>query len=174
MATNAEFKLLQAWFKKLGLNKYKSITKNQLNQLKEFDLRNVKIDDLTLLQHIPQMKKLFLQGSSLPKDVTPLLACGDDLERIYLNNSNVTDEQLIVIGQLKKLNRLDLTNTLVTTLTPLENHPTLETLHVTGSKVTHLPELPMLKVLHAKNIKIDNIDKLNKITPNLERNDYTF
>ena len=170
MANNAEFKLLNDWFKKHNLTKYVELKQSQINQLKELDLRGVKIDTLELLQHIPQLKKVRFNKATLPKNIDPLLKCKDDLEILYFNETELTNEQLAKIATLPKLTRLDISGcSKITNILSLEKHQALEILQLDHMKEVEIPSLPKLVQLYHIKTPVKNLDDVEKLLPNCKR-----
>lgn len=93
-----------------------------------------------------------LEGCSEPGKSLAALADLPDLERLYISNSAVTDDDLRHIAGLKKLRRLALWRTNITErgIRHLENLENLELLDIHGSNVgedalPHLARLPHLR-----------------------------
>lgn len=95
------------------------------------DLTGTAIDD-----------RLFLEAKEMPWDVA----------RLGLESTNVSDESMPLIAQMKSLSELDLTNCNITDegLKSLQGHPTLRSLWLAGTKLTDdslkiLASLPRLE-----------------------------
>ena len=148
--------------------------------LKELDLSENSISDLTPLSSMRPLDKLFLRSNRIVDvapikslvglrelnlsgnqivDVSPLRAASK-LERLYLSTNRVED--LDPISELKNLQKLHLALNSVEDLTPLNSLQRLEELELSGNRITQLGALSQLKKL--RSLFLDD-NRLNDLSP---------
>ncbi len=130
-----------------------------LVNLKELDLKNTRVSDLTPLKGLPNLKKLELQFSKVT-DLTPLKGL-PNLRFLALGNTKVSD--LTPLKGMPNLQCLYLQNTKVTDLTPLKGLAELRILNLENTNVTDLTPLKGLPVLMQLNLRNTNVTDLTPL-----------
>jgi len=102
--------------------------------LEKLYLSNTRVKDISPLKGAP-LKELNMVGAKV-SDLSPLE--GSPLRMLWVTDCPVSD-----VGPLAKVPVVSVTleNTLISDLGPLKGHPTLERLHIAGTRVTDLSVL---------------------------------
>jgi len=131
-----------------------------LNQLKELDLSNTQVTDLSPLSGLNQMNALYLRNTQVT-DLSPLSGL-NYLNRLFLSNTQVTD--LSPLSGLNQLNILDLSETQVTDLSPLSGLNQLKELDLSDTQVTDLSVLSGLNQLKELDLSDTQVTDLSVLS----------
>ncbi len=150
----------------------------ELAQLRSLDLTGLKVNNLSALAKLDQLKTLLLSSGSLLRravgsgkdelyplvDISPLKSL-KYLQKLSLAGTSVSD--LGPLSSIRSLVELDVTETLVVDLEPLAGLEKLESLNVSNTRVRDLEILASLKSLKRLNLdqtQVSDISPLSNLT----------
>ena len=140
---------------------------SRLTNIKGIGLNgNILIEDYSGIQKLPQIKEVTIYTDY---DV-PMEALGNvpQLEKLYLVKGTVND--ISMLGNLKNLKVLDISETEVSDISVLSNMPELEELYIYNTKVSDISVLRNLKKLKIVEVSFTEINDISALSdmPELE------
>jgi internalin A len=143
----------------------------KLYRLKDLNLENKEIEDLSPLSGLVGLEKLILDNNRI-RNLTPLAGLVN-LKKLFLVNNQLTD--LAPLTTLIQLETLYLTDNQLTDISPLQNLKHLNVLFLSGNRIDTLSPLRLssrLTWLIADHNRISDISGLKRLT-SLKRLDLT-
>lgn len=120
--------------------------------------------DYSELKYMPYLQELTIDGG-VPGQLS-YIEDMPDLKFLTVSNTAVSTEELSVIAQLKKLERLTLNNCSLTTLSPLTPLKDLLYLDVGSNTIRNLEPIASMEKLEALNIQRNAVNDLSAISGN--------
>lgn len=133
-----------------------------LKNLKELNLWEVQIDDISVLAHITSLQGLNLSRTKV-SDID-VIANLINLQQLSLNSSEISD--IHSLGNLTNLQHLNLSRTRIHNLHPIGNLHKLKYLNLNGTQISNidvLEKLENLQHLNLSNTQISDINILSKL-----------
>jgi len=140
-----------------------ALTPDDYSNLKELDLSDADIADISPLAALTNLERLTLFGPKVI-DISPLAAL-TNLERLTLFGTKVID--ISPLAALTKLQVLDLAATPVTNISPLRTLRNLQVLGIRGiqvSDISPLAALTKLQILYLQHTQVSDISPLSALT----------
>lgn len=120
-----------------------------LSNMKKISLFRTGVTNIDALIHMPSLTRIWMDGNT---DDIDALSSLPQLEELQIGLSTKVDEKLQVIGGLTSLKRLDLSNSLISDVTPLLNLKELDELNLTENPIADASLLSGMSNLKYLNI----------------------